>query len=380
MAQLKAHNEFLPPPTPGLRRSLALALVVHALLVIALAYVVPWHLENSDSPPFTAELWTTPPSGAASLKPKAPITPPAPKPAPPPPAPAPPAEKSAKPIQPVPKVVAPAAVQSPKVEAEIALKAQKQKPDANAEDITKQVRNKASTAQDDKQHKDSETPKPTDDKARKELEASKAAQDKLRKELEASKAAQEELSKKLEASKAAQEERRKESEAAKAAEEKQRKESEAAKAAQEKQRKESEAAKAAQEKQRKESEAAKAAEVAKEAQSEKLRKDQLERTMKQVPGTGTGAQTGPPGAEYGAKVRDAIRPNLLLIKEVSPNLKAEYLVKTVANGKIVDAKLTKSSGDTYFDDVALKAILKTERLPPDKDGKVPSPMVIVVSP
>ena len=271
-------------------------------------------------------------------------------------------------------------MQSPKVEAEIALKAQKQKPDANAEDITKQVRNKASTAQDDKQHKDSETPKPTDDKARKELEASKAAQDKLRKELEASKAAQEELSKKLEASKAAQEERRKESEAAKAAEEKQRKESEAAKAAQEKQRKESEAAKAAQEKQRKESEAAKAAEVAKEAQSEKLRKDQLERTMKQVPGTGTGAQTGPPGAEYGAKVRDAIRPNLLLIKEVSPNLKAEYLVKTVANGKIVDAKLTKSSGDTYFDDVALKAILKTERLPPDKDGKVPSPMVIVVSP
>ena len=102
--------------------------------------------------------------------------------------------------------------------------------------------------------------------------------------------------------------------------------------------------------------------------------------MKQVPGTGTGAQTGPPGAEYGAKVRDAIRPHLLLIKEVSPNLTAEYLVKTGYYGKIVYAKLTKSSGDAYFDDVALKAILKTERLPPDEDGKVPSPMVIVISP
>jgi colicin import membrane protein len=188
MAKLKAHNEFLPPPTPGLRRSLVLALVVHALLVIALAYVLPWHLENSDSPPFTAELWTTLPSGAASQKPKAPIAPPAPKPAPPPPAPAPPAEKSAKPIKPVPKVAAPAVVQSPKVEAEIALKAQKQKTDTNADDITKQVRNKASTAQDDKQRKDPETPKPTDDKARKELEASKVAQEKLRKELEAAKA------------------------------------------------------------------------------------------------------------------------------------------------------------------------------------------------
>ena len=235
-------------------------------------------------------------------------------------------------------------MQSPKVEADISLKAQKQKPDANAEDITKQVRNKASTAQDDKQHKDSETPKPTDDKARKELEASKAAQDKLRKELEA----------------------------AKATDDKSRKELEAAKSAEEKLRKESEAAMAELEQRLKAK--------AEQAQSEKLRKDQLERTMKQVPGTGTVAQTGPPGAEYGAKVRDAIRPNLLLIKEVSPNLKAEYLVKTVANGKIVDAKLTKSSGDTYFDDVALKAIWKTDRLSPDIDGRVPSPMLIVVSP
>ena len=226
-----------------------------------------------------------------------------------------------KQIQPVPKVAAPAVVQLPKVEADIALKAQKQKTDA-------------------------------------ELEAFKIAQEERRKELETARAAAEKSRKELEAAKAAQEKQRKESAAAKAAEEKLRKESEAAMAELEQRLK----AKAEQ------------------AQSEKLRKDQLERTMKQVPGTGTGAQTGSPDAEYGAKVREAIRPHFLLIKEVSLNLTAEYLVKTVANGKIVDAKLTKSSGDTYFDDVALKAILKTERLPPDKDGKVPSPMVIVISP
>jgi len=195
-------------------------------------------------------------------------------------------------------------------------------------------------------------PKPTNDKSRKELEAANATAEKSRKELEAAKSAEEKL--------------RKELEAAKSAEEKQRKYSEAAMAELEQRLK----AKAEQ------------------AQSEKMRKDQLERTMMQGAGVGRGVQSAPPSAppstppsaEYGAKVRDAIRPHFLLIKEVSPNLTAEYLVKTGANGNILDAKLTKSSGDAYLDDVALKAILKTERLPPDKDGKVPSPMVIVISP
>jgi colicin import membrane protein len=271
-----------------------------------------------------------------------------------------------KQIQPVPKVAAPAVVQSPKVEAEITLKAQEQKHDANAEDITKHVRNKASTAQDDKRHKDSETPKPTDDKARKELEASKAAQEKLRKELEAAKAAEEKL--------------RKELEATKATDDKQRKYSEAAKAAQEKQRKESEAAMAELEQRLKAK--------AEQAQSEKMRKDQLERTMMQGAGVGRGVQSAPPStppstppsAEYGTKVREAVRPHLLLIKEVNPNLTAEYLVRTDTLGNIISAKLTKTSGDAYFDDAAYTAIWKTERLPKDKDGKVPSPMVIVISP
>jgi len=231
---------------------------------------------------------------------------------------------SPKPIQPVPKVAAPAVVQSPKAEAEIALKAQEQKPDTNAEDITKQVKNKARAAQDDKQHKD------WHEKSRKELEAANATAEKSRKELEAAKSAEEKLRKESEAAMAELEQRLK--------------------------------AKAEQ------------------AQSEKMRKDQLERTMMQGAGVGRGIQSAPLSAEYGAIVREAIRPNLLLIREVSPNLTAECLVRTGSAGNIVSVKLTKSSGDAYFDDVALKAILKTERLPPDKDGKVPSPMVIVISP
>ena len=59
------------------------------------------------------------------------------------------------------------------------------------------------------------------------------------------------------------------------------------------------------------------ADKAEQAQSEKMRKDQLERTMMQGAGVGRGVQSAPPSAppstppsaEYGAKVRDAIRPH-----------------------------------------------------------------------
>ena len=104
---------------------------------------------------------------------------------------------------------------------------------------------------------------------------------------------------------------------------KSRKELEAANATAEKSRKELEAAKSAEEKQRKYSEAAMAEleqrlkAKAEQAQSEKMRKDQLERTMMQGAGVGRGVQSAPPSAppstppsaEYGAKVRDAIRPH-----------------------------------------------------------------------
>ena len=35
MATVQAHSDFLPPPSPGSARALALALVVHGLLVLA---------------------------------------------------------------------------------------------------------------------------------------------------------------------------------------------------------------------------------------------------------------------------------------------------------------------------------------------------------
>lgn len=386
MAQLQAHNDFLPPPTPGLRRSVLLALIVHALLVLALAYAVPWHLENKDTPPFTAELWTALPVQAAPPEPEMPIAPPA---APPP------VETVVKPPSPTTQVSPPAAVPAQVADADIVLSdrqaakkkqeerekaiqekkalekeqeerrlAEKQKADALAEEARKQVKSKPTKAQEEKQVRELELAKAEEEKRRKELETAKADQDKRRKELEAIKAEQDNRRKELEALKSEDDKRRKELETAKVEALQRQKEAEAAKKV--------EAARLREE----------------DAKSEKLRTDAIQRMKNQVPTTssgnattsGTAAQSAGPSANYGARVVAAIRPHIETIKELSPSLRAEYAVYTDASGRVTTPKLLKSSGDAYWDEVALKAILKTERLPIDDNGRVPSPMTIVLRP
>ncbi|MDH5206409.1 MAG: protein TolA, partial [Hylemonella sp.] len=73
-------SEFLPPPAPGLLRSLILALLAHALLVAALTWGVQWKREAQPIS-VQAELWAALPQEAAP-----PLVEPEP-PAPPPPAP-----------------------------------------------------------------------------------------------------------------------------------------------------------------------------------------------------------------------------------------------------------------------------------------------------
>ena len=134
----------------------------------------------------------------------------------------------------------------------------------------------AAKAEEEKRLKDAELAKAQEERVRKELE---------RKELEIAKAEEDKLRKAIEVAKAEEEKRRKEIEIAKAEEEKRRKEIEIAKA-EELRRKEIEIAKAAEELRRKEIEIAKAQEADRlrdeQAQSEKLRKDALERALKQA--------------------------------------------------------------------------------------------------
>jgi colicin import membrane protein len=90
--------EFAPPPTPGLLRSLALAVLAHAFLLAALTWGVHWKRE-AISVTAEAELWSAVPQAAAPklvevpiepiatpATPKPPVVKPAP-PTPPPPVP-----------------------------------------------------------------------------------------------------------------------------------------------------------------------------------------------------------------------------------------------------------------------------------------------------
>jgi colicin import membrane protein len=51
-------------------------------------------------------------------------------------------------------------------------------------------------------------------------------------------------------------------------------------------------------------------------------------------------------------------------------------VRTGPDGAIVSRKVIKSSGNKAWDEAVLKALDKTESLPRDADGRIPSPLVI----
>jgi colicin import membrane protein len=95
MATLRPHLEFAPPATPGLLRSLMLALLAHGLLVAVLSFGVQWKREPT---PVTveAELWSAIPQEAA---PPAPVETPEPPILPkPPPEPQPTPKPEPKPV------------------------------------------------------------------------------------------------------------------------------------------------------------------------------------------------------------------------------------------------------------------------------------------
>jgi colicin import membrane protein len=77
-------NAMRPPPAPGIGRGLSLALLVHAALVIAIAFSVQWRTRTP--PAYEAELWGVVPTPAA---PAEVLPPPAPEPRPEKPLPAP---------------------------------------------------------------------------------------------------------------------------------------------------------------------------------------------------------------------------------------------------------------------------------------------------
>ncbi|MDR3369615.1 cell envelope integrity protein TolA [Rhodoferax sp.] len=310
--------DFAPPDTPGRLRALILALLVHGLLLAALAWGVRW---NRDTQVLSAdaELWSAVPQEAA---PKLAEPPPEPVEPTPPPQPQPPAP----PPQPV---AAPPAPPPPQVD--IALeqeKLRKQKELARLEALKQEKLQQ-------KLEKD-RLEKAKLEKARLEaLKLEKLQQDKLKQE-------------KLKQEKLQQDKLKQEKLLA-----------EQAKQAQQ----------AALDKKI-------AAQEAKQLEAQRQKVMQRMMGMAGASGTanatGTALKSSGPSASYGGRIRAKIKPNIVFTETIQGNPTAIVEVHTSPDGTIISRKLTQSSGVPSWDEAVIRAIDKTQVLPRDIDGSVPS--------
>lgn len=151
-------------------------------------------------------------------------------------------------------------------------------------------------------------------------------------------------------------------------------------------RKKAEAAKAAADKRRREAQA-KAERERREAEAARQARDeQMRRIMGQAGATGapdargTADRSSGPSAGYAARVAARIRPNIVYTEEFPARLATEIEVRAAPDGSILSRRVVRGSGNSAWDTAALRAIDRTGSLPRDTDGRVPSPLVVVVRP
>ncbi|MBT9511604.1 MAG: cell envelope integrity protein TolA [Acidovorax sp.] len=309
-------DQFAPPRPPARLRAITLAVLVHAALIGALTWGVNWK-NTADLPAVEAELWAAVPTQAAAraVEPPAP-PPPTPEPVTPPPPPPPPVR----------------AVQPPDTrEADIAIEREKKR--------LEQER-KAREQQLEREKRERER---KEDERRDRLEQEK--KERLQKEREKDK---EQRDKQLAEQKKAEQEKQK-----KLAEDK-----------------------------RKADEAAKRKSEAETKQLAEQREANLRR-MQGMAGatggenaTGTALRSAGPSGSYGGKVAAKVKPNIVYPDAISGNPRAEVEVRLSPDGTIVGKRLVQPSGNKAWDDAVLRALDKTETLPRDVDGRVPSSLTI----
>jgi len=340
---------FQPPKPDGTGRSVALALLAHGLLLLALTWGIHWNSEP-DNLSVTAELWSALPQEAApklqepepqdnlptpSREPTPPPPPPEPVKAPEPkPAPPPPPKATAKPAEPA---------EPDRADADIAFKKEKA------------LREK----------------KEREEKLRED----QALKDKLQKEKDLKAKAEKLKEEKLKAEKIKEQQAREEKERDK------KKLAEKAKA-------EEKAKQLAEDKKHAEVQAKKDAQTKADAdkRSEAQRQENIRRMQGLAGATGdenakgSALKASGPSASYAGRIRARIKPNITFSDDVDGNPKAEVEVRVAPDGTILSRKLIQPSGNKAWDDAVLKAIDKTETLPRDTDGRVQPVMVISFRP
>ncbi len=125
----------------------------------------------------------------------------------------------------------------------------------------------------------------------------------------------------------------------------------------------------------------KAAEEAK--QLDALREENLKRMMGSAGATGsdtakgTAPQSAGPTSGYGGRIKARVKPNLVFSGTVSGNPMVSIEVRMAPDGTILGRpRVVKSSGNREWDEAVVRAFDKTEVLPRDTDGRVPSPLIV----
>ena len=109
-----------------------------------------------------------------------------------------------------------------------------------------------------------------------------------------------------------------------------------------------------------------------------LRQEQIDRMNRLAgqavgsgpPDTGKAKQSSGPSAGYEGRIAARIKPNITYTEMIFGNPAADVEVRTSPDGTIISRKLVKSSGVKSWDDAVLNAVDKTEKLPPDTNGRV----------
>lgn len=123
-----------------------------------------------------------------------------------------------------------------------------------------------------------------------------------------------------------------------------------------------------------------------EARQARQREENLKRMLGQAGGTGapnatgTAARDAGPSASYAGRIIARVKPNIVLTDEVPGNPSAIVELRCAPDGTIVGRRLVKSSGNREWDEAVLRAIDRTEVLPRDTDGRVPSSVEITFKP
>lgn len=124
-----------------------------------------------------------------------------------------------------------------------------------------------------------------------------------------------------------------------------------------------------------------------EAEAKQRRDENLKRMAGLAGATGAPTATGNAqksaggiSSSYAGRIRARVKPNIVFPDELASNPTAEVEVRTSPDGTIVGRKLVKSSGVPSWDEAVLKAIDKTDTLPRNEEGVVPSPMTIIFRP